>query len=306
MSSGLTPQTGSSGLKLRERYARFRTTERYRTIRRFVTNRLFVVGVLMLAPLAFMAIFAPSLAPYDPLAINVDNNFSAPNADHLLGTDELGRDVLSRVLYGAQISLRVGGLTAAMTCLLGLVLGAITGYKRGIDVIVMRVMDGLMAFPGILLAIIIVAAIGQGELNVVVAMSIIYTPRITRVVRSTVIEVKEQDYVDAARLVGLRDVTVLGVHILPNCLAPLIVQTTFGFAWAILVEASLSFVGLGTPPPAPSWGNIISAGRSFIRNAPWLVVTPGLAISVAVLALNLIGDGLRDILDPRLRNISSR
>ena len=300
MSSGNTQAPPS----WRQRYAEFRTTERYRTLRRFLTNRLFIVGVVMLAPLVFMAVFAQSLAPFDPLQINVENNFQAPNAKHLLGTDELGRDVLSRTMFGAQLSLRVGAVTAALTCLLGLAFGSIAGYNRSIDVVLMRVMDGLMAFPGLLLAIIIVAAIGPGELNVVVAMTIIYTPRITRVVRSTVLEVKQNDYVDAARLVGLRDISILGGHILPNSLAPLIVQTTFGFAWAILVEASLSFVGLGTPPPAPSWGNIISAGRQFIRNAPWLVVTPGLAISAAVLALNLIGDGLRDILDPRLRNVS--
>jgi len=296
-----------AALTWRERYARFRTTERYRSIRRYLSDRSFVIGTLLFIPLALMAIFAPLLAPYPPLEINVLDKFQGPSWIYLLGTDEFGRDLLSRILYGSRTSLGVGAMTASATCVLGLFFGALAGYNRLADAILMRVMDGLMAFPGILLAIIIVASLGPGSggLNVVLAMIIIYTPRITRVVRGTVIEVKQQDFVDAARLIGLSDARILAVHIIPNCLAPVIVQTTFGFAWAILVEAGLSFVGLGTPLPEPSWGNIISAGRQFVRNAPWLVVTPGVLISLAVLSLNLIGDGLRNVLDPRLRNIAS-
>jgi peptide/nickel transport system permease protein len=259
--------------------------------------------MVILIPIILIAIFAPFIASYDPIKLNLAHNFSPPTVEHPLGTDEFGRDVLSRIIYGSRISLRVGGLTAIFTCFFGLVIGSVSGYYKTLDSILMRIMDGMMAFPGILLAIIIVSAIGPSEFNVVVAMTIIYTPRIARVVRGSVLEVKAQDYIDAARIVGLGNLSILWGHILPNCLAPLIVQTTFGFAWAILVEASLSFVGLGTPPPAPSWGNIISDGREFVRNAPWLVVSPGLVISAAVLGLNLIGDGLSDILDPRLRNV---
>ena len=272
-------------------------------IKRYLKNRLFLIGVIILIPITLVAIFAPLIAPNDPFKLNLPNNFTSPNRDFPLGTDEFGRDVFSRLIHGTTISLRVGVLTALFTCLLGMILGALSGYYRALDSVLMRIMDGLMAFPGILLAIVIVSAIGPSEFNVVVAMTVIYTPRITRVVRGTVLEIKSQDYIDAARIVGLSNLSILALHILPNSLAPLVVQTTFGFAWAILVEASLSFVGLGTPPPAPSWGNIISDGHEFIRYAPWLVTSPGLAISAAVLGLNLIGDGLRDLLDPRLRNI---
>jgi peptide/nickel transport system permease protein len=273
---------------------------------RFLSDRSFMVGVLLFVPLLLLTVLAPIVSPYDPLAINVMSKFRPPSAEHLLGTDEFGRDLLARVLYGARTSLMVGAVTATLTCIFGLFLGALAGFSRVADAILMRIMDGLMAFPGILLAIIVVASLGPGTggVNVIIAMVIIYTPRLTRVVRSTVLEVKQQEFVDAARLIGLSNPGILIVHVLPNCLTPVIVQTTFGFAWAILVEAGLSFVGLGPPPPAPTWGNIISAGREFFRIAPWLVVAPGVAISIAVLSLNLIGDGLRNILDPRLRNVA--
>lgn len=278
--------------------------KRRSTLTRFLSDRSFMVGTLLFVPLVLLAVFAPLVSAYDPLAISVMTKFRPPSFEHPLGTDEFGRDVLARVLYGARTSLMVGAVTATLTCILGLLLGALAGFSRIADAILMRIMDGLMAFPGILLAIIVVASLGPGTggVNVIIAMVIIYTPRLTRVVRSTVIEVKQQEFVDAARLIGLSNAGILLFHVLPNCLTPVIIQTTFGFAWAILVEAGLSFVGLGPPPPAPTWGNIISAGREFFRIAPWLVVAPGVAISIAVLSLNLIGDGLRNILDPRLRN----
>ncbi len=266
-------------------------------------SRLFLIGLAMLLPLVLAAVLANVIAPYDPLKLDLAHSLARPSRVHLLGTDEFGRDLLSRLIFGARVSLGVGAMTAAAACLIGLVVGSLAGYYRRLDSVLMRIMDGLMAFPGILLAIMIVSAIGPSMLNVVVAMTIIYAPRITRVVRSTVIEAKAQAYVDAARIVGLRHVNIIFSHILPNCLAPIIVQTSFGFAWALLVEASLTFIGLGTPPPAPSLGSIIADGREFIRSCPWLVVSPGVVISIAVMGLNLIGDGLRDHLDPKMRYV---
>jgi peptide/nickel transport system permease protein len=225
---------------------------------------------------------------------------------HPFGTDEYGRDLLVRVLYGARTSLRVSAFACALTTVLGIFLGALAGYYSAVDAAISRVMDGLMNFPGIILGIMVIAALGQSEINVILSMTIMYTPRIVRVVRASVLEVKTFDFVDAARVVGIGDLRILVGHILPLIIAPLTVQVTFGFAWGILVESSLSFLGLGTPPPAPSWGNIISDGREFFRTAPWLMVFPGLIISATVMGLNLMGDGLRDILDPRLRNTARR
>jgi len=189
---------------------------------------------------------------------------------------------------------------------LGIVLGCLAGFYRSADAVISRIGDALLNFPGLIIGIMVMAALGQSERNVVLSMVIMYTPRIVRVVRASVIEVKTIDFVDAARVIGASDLRILASDILPHTIAPLVVQVTFGFAWAILVESGLSFLGLGTPPPAPSWGNIISDGREFIRTAPWIMVFPGLMISLAVMGLNLIGDGLRDILDPRLRNAARR
>jgi len=275
-------------------------------LRRMFRNRLFLMGVVILVPICAAAVFAPLLTRYDPVEIDTSSSLQPMSWEHLFGTDELGRDVFARVLYGARISLRVGGLCALSTALLGVVFGLLAGYYRVPDMVISRLVDGLMVFPGLILAIMFMAAFGPAESNVILAMIILYTPRIIRVVRGSVLELKSQDFVDAARVVGARDLRILISDILPNAYAPLIVQVTFGFAWAILVESGMSFLGLGTPPPAPSWGIIISDGREFIRSAPWLMIFPGLAISLAVMGLNLIGDGLRDLLDPRLRNTARR
>ncbi len=275
-------------------------------MRRYFRNRLFLAGLIIMIPLILMAVLAPVIAPSDPLKIDAVNKFQSLSREHPFGTDEFGRDVFSRIVHGAAISLRVGGLTALFTAIIGVIIGLASGYYKILDAFIMRIMDGLMIFPGLLLGILLMAALGPHELNVVLAMTILYTPRIVRIVRGAVLEIKSRDFIDAARVIGVNDMRILWRHILPNCMAPLIVQVTFGFAWAILIESGLSFLGLGTPPPAPSWGNIISDGREFIRNAPWLMIFPGLMISAAVLGLNLIGDGLRDILDPRLRNIRSQ
>lgn len=215
----------------------------------------------------------------------------------------MGRDVLSRVMYGARVSLRVGFLCALFTTSLGVVFGVFSGYYRVVDGIISRVVDGIMAFPGLIMAIMFMAALGPSEVNVVLAMTVLYTPRIVRVVRASVLELIPLDFIDAARVIGASDARILFRHIVPNAIAPILVQATFGFAMAILAEAGMSFLGLGNPPPAPSWGVIISSGREFIRTAPWIMFFPGLAISLSVMGLNFIGDGMRDLMDPRLRNL---
>jgi peptide/nickel transport system permease protein len=218
----------------------------------------------------------------------------------------MGRDVFTRVLYGAKISLWVGAVATFFSGFFGVIFGLLSGYYQTFDLFFSRLVDGLMVFPGLIMAILLMAALGPSTNNVIIAMVILYTPRIIRVVRSSVIETKIQDFVDAARVLGANDMRILFIHILPNAISPLIVQVAFCFAWAIIVESGMSFLGLGLPPPTPSWGNIISDGRNFVYNAPWIMFFPGLAISIAVMGLNFIGDGLRDFLDPHLRNVVIR
>lgn len=274
-----------------------------RTLRSALRNRLLIFGLVVLVPLVLMALFAPLLATHDPLKSDAMRRFAPPSAENLFGTDDFGRDVYSRVVFGARISLRVGLLTAIAASLAGVCVGALAGYYALADTILMRTMEGLMAFPGVLLAIVVMAALGPSESNVVIAMGLVYTPRIARLVRAMVLEIKVMEYVEAAKALGVRDLRILVWHILPNSLSPLLVQITFCFAWAVLVEAGLSFVGLGTPPPAPSWGTSLADGRTYVRTAPWLLFFPGVMISLTVLSFNLLGDGLRDLLDPRMRNI---
>jgi peptide/nickel transport system permease protein len=274
-----------------------------RTLRSALRNRLLIFGLVVLIPIVLMALFAPLLATHDPLKSDAMRRFAPPSAENLFGTDDFGRDVYSRVVFGARISLRVGLLTAIAASLAGVGVGALAGYYALADTILMRTMEGLMAFPGVLLAIVVMAALGPSESNVVIAMGLVYTPRIARLVRAMVLEIKVMEYVEAAKALGVRDLRILVWHILPNSLSPLLVQITFCFAWAVLVEAGLSFVGLGTPPPAPSWGTSLADGRTYVRTAPWLLFFPGVMISLTVLSFNLLGDGLRDLLDPRMRNI---
>jgi peptide/nickel transport system permease protein len=278
----------------------------YGVLRSVFRNRLFTIGVLILGPVVFLAAAAPLLTAYDPTVMNAPNKLQPPSLMHPFGTDEFGRDLFARVVYGSQISLRVAVSATIATAILGIVLACLAGFYRMADAVISRIGDAMLNFPGLIIGIMVMAALGQSEGNVVLAMILMYTPRIVRVVRASVIEVKAVDFVDAARVIGASDLRILASHIAPHTIAPLVVQVTFGFAWAILVEAGLSFLGLGTPPPAPSWGNIISDGREFIRTAPWIMIFPGLMISVAVMGLNLMGDGLRDILDPKLRNAARR
>lgn len=275
--------------------------DRHETLRRFLGNRSFVIGACLFSIVVLVALGAGLIAPFDPLKNNFRYRLGQPNATHLLGTDNFGRDVLSRVLYGSRVSLLIGLLVVVLTGVFGTLIGAISGYVRRLDNVIMRVMDGFMAFPPILLAIAIGAVLGPSLLNAVIALTVAYTPRTARIVRASVLVVRESEYVEAARALGAGHLRIMFRHILANSLAPLLVQLTFIFALAILAEAVLSFIGVGPPPPTPTFGNIISDGRNYIAEAPWISVWPGVAIMITVLGLNLMGDGLRDVLDPRLR-----
>jgi len=267
-------------------------------------RRITLVGAALVALDLLVAALAPALAPWDPLALDVQSRLRAPHAGHWFGTDDVGRDVLSRVLYGARISVLVGGLVVLLAVVVGLAVGLAAGYYRRLDGVLMRVMDGLMAFPAIILAIALMASLGPSLKNVVIALGVVYVPRIARIVRGSVLVVRELPYVEAARALGVSDPGIVARHVLPNCLSPLIVQATFIFALAVLGEAALSFLGVGAPPFVPSWGNILAEGRLYIQQAPWLTLFPGAAIMATILGLNLFGDGLRDLLDPKLRGVT--
>lgn len=270
-------------------------------LRRLWRNRLAVTGFALLLLVLLGALLAGVLSSYDPLAMTVVERMKAPSPRHLMGTDNFGRDIFSRVLYGARLSLEVGGAVMLLTVVVGVLFGLLAGYFPRLDGPIMRVMDAMMAFPAILFAIAIMAVLGPRTSNVAIALSVVYAPRTVRLVRASVLATKQLDYVEAVRAQAAGHLRILFRHILPNCLSPLVVQATFNFAYAVLAEASLSFVGAGAPPPTPSWGNILSEGRLYMQNAPWITIFPGLAIALTVLGLNLAGDGLRDVLDPRMR-----
>jgi ABC-type dipeptide/oligopeptide/nickel transport system permease subunit len=272
-------------------------------------NKTAVAGMIVIAIFVLTALLAPLLSPHDPVDAALYEQLKPPiwseagRAKNLLGTDDLGRDILSRLIYGARVSLLVAVVTVGIGVLFGSLLGAISGYYKGfVDNIIMRFMDILLAFPHILLAIVIMAYMGPGLRNAMIAIGIIYIPRFARIVRASVLEECEKDYVTASKAIGAKDWRIIFVAILPNCLAPLIVQTTLGFASAILDAAALGFLGLGAQPPTPEWGAMIAMGRSHILRAWWVMTFPGIAILLAVLGFNLFGDGLRDALDPRLRD----
>ncbi|HEY66531.1 MAG TPA: ABC transporter permease [Caldilineae bacterium] len=268
--------------------------------RRFARNRLALLGALIILMLLICALLAPLIAPYDPIKTNIRARLQGPSAEHLFGTDDLGRDIFSRVLYGTRISLKVGLISVSISTSIGLLLGLFSGYLGGwVDTLVMRVMDVLFAFPAVLLAIAIMAVLGQSTTNVMIAVGIVYVPIFARITRGSVLAVRELEFIEAARCIGLRDVDIVFRHVLPNALDAVIVQVSLATAFAILAEAALSFLGLGTQPPDPSWGSMLSFGREYMLEAPWWTIFPGLAIFLTVLALHLIGDGLRDALDPR-------
>lgn len=264
-------------------------------------NELALAGGVVLALVVVAAVFAEFLAPYDPLEMSPQHLLEPPSGTHWLGTDEFGRDLLSRVIWGARISLYVGGIAVTIALVVGVGLGLISGYYGGLlDDAIARVLDVVFAFPSILLALGIVGALGPGLTNTMIAIGIIYTPVYARLARGATLAMRAHEFVAAATLSGASDVHILRSHILPNIAAPLIVQTSLSLSLAILAEASLSFLGLGTQPPDPSWGTMVNTGQRLIELSPWPVVFPGLAIIVAVLGFNLVGDGIRDALDPRL------
>jgi ABC-type dipeptide/oligopeptide/nickel transport system permease subunit len=270
--------------------------------RRFGRSRGAVFGLGVFLAMVAMAGFADVLAPYDPLAQGVGPPLAAPSLAHWAGTDSFGRDMLSRMIHGARIALAVGILSVLLSMAVGVTLGLVAGYYGGaVDALIMRVMDGLFAFPVIFLAIATMTMMGFGVKNVIVAVAVGFVPPFARVTRGDVLAVKEEPYIEAARLAGVRTLPILWRHVLPNVLAPIIVQAALYVSGAILTEAGLSFLGLGPPPPTPVWGSMIAEGRNFIVMAPHVSTIPGIVLTVTVIGLNLLGDGLRDTLDPRLR-----
>src|SRR3984893_6140573 len=272
-----------------------------RWLERLLANRAVVVGVIILLVFVMAGLLAHALSTHNPMGLVPADRLKPPGGGHYLGTDEFGRDVWSLVLHGSRVSLLVGVTTMLLAWMGGIVVGLAAGYSRRLDPIIMRIMDGLMAFPAILLAIALMAARGPGVWNVIFALSVVYTSRTGRLIRSTVLSIRELDYIQAARALGRQDMAIALRHILPNCVGPLLVQGSFVFAYAILAEAILGFLGVGVPPYVPSWGNVIASGKNVIREAFWVSLFPGLALTIAGLSLNLLGDGLRDVLDPRLR-----
>lgn len=276
-----------------------------RITKQLLRNRRAVVGGIILLVIITMAIFAPYAATHDPVKQNIRNQLKPPSREHIFGTDQFGRDIFSRVVYGARLSLRVGFLSISFALVVGGLLGLVSGYFGGwMDMIIMRLIDILLALPGFLLALAIVAALGPGLENVVMAIGVSYVPSFARMMRSSVLATRELDYVGAAQALGASDSRIIFLHILPNSISPIIVLTTLSMAGAILSAAGLSFLGLGAQPPTPEWGSMIATARPFIRVSHWSATIPGLAIFITVMCLNLVGDGLRDALDPRLKNLS--
>ncbi|HAR97887.1 MAG TPA: ABC transporter permease [Syntrophales bacterium] len=270
--------------------------------RRFLENRMAVAGSVVVLALFVVSLFAPWLAPYDPSAIDLEKVLMPPSGDHWLGTDPLGRDVLSRMIWGARISLKVGFVATGIAILIGAVLGAVAGYYGGwTDAVIMRFVDIMLCFPAFFLILAVIAILEPSIWNIMLIIGVTGWMGITRLVRADFISLKERDFVLAARVIGASDLRIIFVHILPNAMASVLVTATLGVAGAILTESALSFLGIGVQPPTPSWGNILTAGKDNIDIAWWLSLYPGLAILVTVLGYNLLGEGLRDALDPRLR-----
>lgn len=265
-------------------------------------NKGAIAGGVIVLVFVLSAVFAPFIAPYDPLDSKLDEALQSHSFRHWLGTDEQGRDILSRIIYGGRMSLAIGVIAIAIASVLGILLGLISGFMGGkVDNVIMRLMDILMAFPGMLLALAIVSALGPGTVNLMIALGVYSVPFFARVVRGSVLSVKEMEYIEAAKAIGQSNFFIVFSHILPNCIGPILVLATLRIAIAILNGAGLSFLGLGPQPPTPEWGAMLSSGRTYLRIAPWVATYPGLAIMFVVLGLNTFGDGLRDALDPRLK-----
>ncbi|TWT01625.1 ABC transporter permease [Planomicrobium sp. CPCC 101079] len=269
-------------------------------IKRFLANKQIVFGSITLFLLVLFALLGPMLTSYDPYAMVVTERLQAPSSTHWFGTDNFGRDLFSRVVIGAQVSLGVGLTVAVLSSVIGLVIGLYASYYRVLDHVFMRICDGLMSIPAILLAIAFMAALGPNTTNIIVALTVVFSPYVARIVRSSALVVREQTYIEAMKAQGAKSWRIIFRHIAPNTISPLFVQASFIFADAIITEAGLSFLGAGIPTPDPSWGNILSDGKSVIYTAWWMVVFPGAALILAVLSTNLLGDGLRDLLDPHV------
>jgi peptide/nickel transport system permease protein len=270
---------------------------------RFFQNKLAVVGGIFTLLLILMAVFAPIVAPYNPSEQDYAKFLQSPNGENLLGTDELGRDIFSRIIYGARVSIQAGIISVGIALLIGIPIGLFSGYYRGVldEFVVMRFTDALLSFPPLVLALSLAAVLGAGLQNAMIAIGIIFTPNFIRLVRGEVLSQREREYVTAAKASGISDFKIIFRHILPNCMPPILVQGTLSIAAAIISEASLSYLGLGTQPPTPSWGAMLSMGQGYLGDAPWISLFPGVFIFLTVLSINLFGDGLRDALDPKLK-----
>ncbi|KOA20371.1 glutathione transport system permease protein GsiD [Clostridium homopropionicum DSM 5847] len=268
-----------------------------------IKNRAALVGMIIIIFLVIIALIGKFIEPFDPNVGQLSESLQAPSSAHLLGTDEQGRDILSRIIDGTSISLRVGVTSVTFALTIGIILGSIAGYYgKRVDMIIMRIMDMILAFPSLLLAIAFMTALGRGIDKAIIAISIVTIPEYARIVRSSILSIKESEYVQAARVIGNRDSAIIFKHILPNVISPIVVRATLGISSAILDTAALGFLGLGVQPPAAEWGSMLGSGRTYFFNAPHIVLFPGIAITITVLAFNLFGDGLRDALDPKLRN----
>jgi len=282
-------------------------TGRHQRLKFIRRNMLLTVGLLLFVVILLSAVFSPVIAPYSPYDSNIKQRLHPPSSAHLFGTDEFGRDILSRIVYGTRISLLVGVVAVSISTVFGVLLGTLAGYYGGrVDTMLMRLVDSILSFPAILLALSIVAVLGTGLINLMIAIGIVYAGGFARVVRSAVLSVKEEDYIEASKALGFPDRLIILEDILPNIASTIIVQATVFLAYAVLAEAGLSFLGLGVQPPTPSWGEMLSAGRLHIQTSPWITIFPGLAISLTVMAFNFLGDGLRDLLDPKSKAFVSR
>lgn len=290
-----------------ENFKQMRRERRIRNIQdfaeRFFHNKVAVLGGGIVLFYIFIAIFAPLLAPYDPYAVDLGNRMQAPSWDNWMGTDDKGRDILSRIIYGSRLSMGVGFAAVLFGAFFGIIMGLISGYYGGwIDSVISRILDIMLAFPGILLALAIISALGPSLLNVMVAVGIFSVPLFARIARGSTMEVRNLEYIDAIKTLGAHDGIIIFRHIFPNILSPLIIQGTLRLATAILSAAGLSFLGLGAQPPSSEWGTMLSSGRDFIFSAPHIAIFPGLTIALLVMGFNLFGDGLRDALDPRMKS----
>jgi peptide/nickel transport system permease protein len=270
-------------------------------VRKLFRRKLVLAGAAILVVVTLLALFAPWITPFGPMTMKISDRMQSPRLAHWFGTDELGRDVFSRVVFGARYSLMIGASVVLISVTGGVLLGLVAGFFRRLDGPIMRFVDAMMSFPDILLAIALVAVLGASITNVILALAIVYTPRVARVVRASTLVVRELLFIEAARALGVSTWRILFIHILNNIASPILVQATFIFAYAVLAEAGLSFLGVGVPPELPTWGTMIASGQQFAHQAIWLVVFPGVAIILSALSLQMVGDGFRDLLDPKLR-----